>query len=58
MHNKTELTLSDGDTWIAQYNIELQSAMTQHNLPDLPWPNYTHMHWDKSGLQTKSEALL
>lgn len=35
-HNKTELTLSHGHTWIAQYNIELQSTMSQHNVPHLP----------------------
>lgn len=48
-HNKTELTLSHGDTWIAQYNIELRATMTKHTILHLPW--------DKSVLQTKSEAF-
>lgn len=54
MHNKTQLTLSHGDTWIAQYSIELQSPMR-----DIASPlTQVHMCTEKSVFQSKSEAFL
>lgn len=54
MHNKTQLTLSHGDTWIAQYSMELQSAVR-----DIASPlTQLHMCTEKSVFQSKSEAFL